>query len=473
MTAAFYRVFNCVFDRAIPLLLCFFITSPLAIQAQENHQSLLEKVKQQRSDERQRMAQREARFLQEKQNQAALLVEAKSEFERYQRENNPLKQETQANAKTIEELKARIAQRKNEMGDLESVVKQMSRDLSEAMLQSPVSMQLPDRAQQLQQMTSADAGLNLDGMESLWLALQQEMTLAGQFREFDTEVIASDGSKNRVTIQQLGSFTSYHKGEFLRYVPETQELLTLDSGSEQTLQNRLFFQSAQGFHTLYTDTSGGSLLGILEWTPDWRERLEQGGIIGKIILALGAVGLVIILWRLVALAWQRHKIQSQLKQLQTPDSNNALGRILSQVSEHTHTIDISQANHLDILQLQVDEAVLNEVGGVERGLNLLKLLAAIAPLLGLLGTVTGMIVTFQSISFFGTGDPKLMAGGISQALITTVLGLVVAIPLLFGHSFISSLAENIIRRLEEQAAGFVALTVEQKLKSGVASPAKE
>lgn len=430
---------------------------------QQTHETLLERVKRQRADERQRMVQRETRFLLEKQNQSALLNEAKTEFERFQRENNPLKQQTEVNAQTIEKLKAQIAQRKNEIGDLESVVKQMSRDLGEAMTQSPISMQVPQRTQRLALLTSSDAELNLDGMESLWLELQQEMTLAARFREFDAQIIALDGSKNTATIQQIGNFTSYHKGEFLRYVPETQELLTLETSSDAASQNKAFFSKNDGIHTLYIDSSGGSLLGILQWTPDWHERLEQGGIIGKIILSLGALGLLIILWRLMSLSWQNRKIQTQLKQLDTPKRDNPLGRILEQVSKHSHTIDITQANHLDILQLQVDEAVLGEVGGVERGLNLLKLLAATAPLLGLLGTVTGMIVTFQSISFFGTGDPKLMAGGISQALITTVLGLVVAIPLLFGHSFISSLADNIIRRLEEQAAGFVAFTVEEKL----------
>ena len=84
-----------------------------------------------------------------------------------------------------------------------------------------------------------------------------------------------------------------------------------------------------------------------------------------------------------------------------------------------------------------------------------------ATLLGLLGTVTGMIATFQSITLFGTGDPKLMAGGISQALITTVLGLIAAIPLLLLHNFVATRSKDLVQILEERSAGMVASRAEK------------
>lgn len=438
-----------------------FLVLPIA--AQENHQNLLDKVKQERHIERQRMAQRETRFLREKQNQSQLLADAKAEFESYQQQNNPLKQRTEQNAQIIKELKTQITQRKSEIGDFESVLNQMTRDFALVLELSPVTMQLPARSQQLAELTDNQKGLNLQSMEDLWLAVQEEMTLAAQFSQFDAPVIAEDGTIHTQTVHRFGGFSNYQNGRFLRYVPETQELLAINDTSEQAQVNQRFFMAEEQYQTLYVDPTNGSLLGILEWTPDLRERLDQGGIIGKIILALGAIGVIIIIWRALALGWQNQVIRGQLANLHTPKSNNPLGRILIKVKEHTSAMDLSQSHQLDMLQLQVDEAVLNEVGGVERGQNLLKLLAATAPLLGLLGTVTGMIVTFQSISFFGSGDPKLMAGGISQALVTTVLGLIVAIPLLFGHSFVSSLGENIIRRLEEQTAGLLAQLVEQEL----------
>ncbi|MCP4045074.1 MAG: MotA/TolQ/ExbB proton channel family protein, partial [Gammaproteobacteria bacterium] len=132
-----------------------------------------------------------------------------------------------------------------------------------------------------------------------------------------------------------------------------------------------------------------------------------------------------------------------------------LGRIMLAAADAPSETD-------DLLLLKIDEAILAEIPALERGTGLIKLLAATAPLLGLLGTVTGMIVTFQSISLFGTGDPKLMAGGISQALVTTVLGLVVAIPLLFGHNLVASLSRSLVQRLDEQSAGMLARTMEKQ-----------
>ena len=108
------------------------------------------------------------------------------------------------------------------------------------------------------------------------------------------------------------------------------------------------------------------------------------------------------------------------------------------------------------LELKLAEAVLSEPPKLEQGLTLLKIIAAVAPLMGLLGTVTGMIITFQAITIFGAGDPKAMAGGISSALVTTVLGLLVAIPTVLLHTVVNGRSQRIIHVLNEQATGIVA-----------------
>ncbi|MEC8351463.1 MAG: MotA/TolQ/ExbB proton channel family protein, partial [Pseudomonadota bacterium] len=97
-----------------------------------------------------------------------------------------------------------------------------------------------------------------------------------------------------------------------------------------------------------------------------------------------------------------------------------------------------------------------EMPKITRNLTLIKIISVVAPLLGLLGTVTGMINTFQAITLFGTGDPKLMAGGISQALVTTVLGLVVAIPTVFLYTLLNTRSKNMLLILQEQSAGIIA-----------------
>jgi biopolymer transport protein ExbB len=203
------------------------------------------------------------------------------------------------------------------------------------------------------------------------------------------------------------------------------------------------------------DPTRGSLLGMLAYTPSLRERIEQGGSIGLIILALGAFGLLLTLWRVCYLGLVYLRMQSQMRNVDKASTANPLGRVLS-------AVDGIPMDEEELLQLKLDEAVLAEIPALERGNGLIKLLAATSPLLGLLGTVTGMILTFQAISLFGTGDPKLMAGGISQALVTTVLGLVVAIPLLFGHSLINALSRSMIQRLDEQCAGVLARNADQQ-----------
>lgn len=136
------------------------------------------------------------------------------------------------------------------------------------------------------------------------------------------------------------------------------------------------------------------------------------------------------------------------------NENNPLGRVLA-VHESNRNADV------ETLELKIDEAILKEMPALERFLTLIKLIAAIAPLMGLLGTVTGMINTFQSMTLFGTGDPKLMAGGISQALVTTVLGITVALPTLFLHSIVNGMSQRVVHTIEEQSAGIIAVHAEQ------------
>ncbi|HIE53574.1 MAG TPA: MotA/TolQ/ExbB proton channel family protein, partial [Chromatiaceae bacterium] len=184
-----------------------------------------------------------------------------------------------------------------------------------------------------------------------------------------------------------------------------------------------------------------------------KERIEQGKEVGYLIIGLAIFGFLMAVYRFVALGVTSMKVRAQLKRADQPKKNNPLGRVLLAWKEN-------QEADLDTLERKIDEAVVKEVPRLQRGLSIIKILAVIAPLLGLLGTVTGMIQTFQSITLFGTGDPKLMAGGISQALITTVLGLMAAIPLTFLHALVASSSRSLVQVLEEQSAGIIARQAE-------------
>jgi biopolymer transport protein ExbB len=201
------------------------------------------------------------------------------------------------------------------------------------------------------------------------------------------------------------------------------------------------------------DPSRGAILSLLVQSPSLRERIHQGGWIGYLTIVLGVIALLIALQRFVYLFIIGQRIDRQRRQ-ETPSEDNPLGRILS--------VYVSDKEDVETLNLKLDEAILKEVPHIERGLPVLAILADIAPLLGLLGTVTGMIKTFQSITMFGTSDPKLMSAGISEALVTTVLGLVVAIPILLIHSGLSSKSNRLIQVLDEESAAIVAWLAEKK-----------
>jgi|TARA_B100002051_G_scaffold48194_1_gene42871 biopolymer transport protein ExbB len=208
------------------------------------------------------------------------------------------------------------------------------------------------------------------------------------------------------------------------------------------------FELEEGFTAMAVDPSKGQILGLLIQTPGIGERINQGGFVGYLIILIGLLGVAMSLWRMKYLKDEGDAINRQLKSSE-PSNDNSLGRILSIYKEN-------QGIDPETLELKVDEAILREVPQLEKYHSIIKVFAAVAPLMGLLGTVVGMIVTFQALTLFGTGDPKLMAGGISQALVTTMLGLIVAIPLVFLHSVLTSWSTSLIEILEEQSAGLIA-----------------
>jgi biopolymer transport protein ExbB len=214
---------------------------------------------------------------------------------------------------------------------------------------------------------------------------------------------------------------------------------------------------SDGFVRFGVDITRGQLLSLLIETPNLRERIEQGQAVGYVIIALGILGLLLSLERLITLGIAGRKVSAQLKSKE-PAPDNALGRVL-QVHQQNRNADT------ETLELKLGEAILQGDAALQRGMLFIKIISVVAPLLGLLGTVIGMIITFQAITLYGTGDPRIMAGGISTALMTTVLGLVVAIPMVLLHTFVNGRSRRIIQVLQEQSAGIVA---EQAEKSGAA-----
>tara|TARA_B100000214_G_scaffold206383_1_gene149661 strand:+ start:1228 stop:2649 length:1422 start_codon:yes stop_codon:yes gene_type:complete len=295
----------------------------------------------------------------------------------------------------------------------------------------------------------------IEDLSRVWSEMMDEMIASGEVSRFTTNVINVDGTQIECEVVRVGVYNAICEDKYLEYVPakgQYQFLARQPAGRYTNSADRLSNADASsGYVSFSVDPSGpsgGALLANLVQNPSLLERIQQGGIIGYIILAIGGITLLYAIFKYVMLWLTSRAVHAQLSST-TPNQSNPLGRVLSVGKTH-------MKDELDRLELKLAEAIMGERPAIERGISFVKIVSVVAPLAGLLGTVTGMIITFQQITLFGTGDPKIMAGGISQALVTTVLGLVVAIPTTLAHSFLQSSARSVVDVLEEQATGIVA-----------------
>ena len=354
----------------------------------------------------------------------------------------------------LADLNEAMNKRLGSLKELFGVLQQVSGDTKSKFQNSIISAQIPGRAEFLddlaQSMGASSKLASIEEIERVWFEMQREMTESGKVTLFTTDVIEAGGKKVSKEVLRVGPFALAADGKYLDYNGTTgsvAELVRQPAGrfgdSVTALQ-----QSSGGLIEFGLDPTGGSILKLLVQAPSLKERVEQGGIVGYIILAVGFVGLLIAIWRFIALFIEGAKVHRQLKSATFKD-NNSLGRVMKAKD------DYPQAD-TEALELHLTEAILGEVPKLGRSLSIIKVISVVAPLMGLLGTVSGMINTFQAITLFGTGDPKLMAGGISTALVTTVLGLVVAIPMTLLYAILNTRSKSIVYILQEQAAGVIA-----------------
>lgn len=439
-------------------IICFVLLLMGSGQAKAAHQSLadlLNHVKQERSVEAAEHKKRESQFVGARNDRSALLAKAKSDLAKEQARGEKLKQEYDANEVEVETKAEALKGNQGAVGELHGIVRQISGDVAGSFESSLVSAQFPKRGKFLRHLSDSKELPSIDDLEKLWHLMLEEMVESGKVVKFPTKTIKSDGEEQEQSVTRVGAFNALANGEFLRYLPETGRLLVPARQPATRYQRtaRTFEETTEGVSAVPLDPTRGAMLALLVQKPNRIERIRQGGIVGYIIIVLGLIGLIIAVSRYSKLSSLGKRIKHQLS-ANTPDGNNPLGRIMKVY------VDNPQFD-TETLGLKLDEAVLRELPAIQRGLSTLAILGAVAPLMGLLGTVTGIIETFQSITLFGTGDPRLMSGGISQALVTTVLGLVTAIPILLLHSFLSSKSNGLIQILDEQSASLVARLAEK------------
>lgn len=439
------------------------VVAPAALAAEPVSMSeLLDRVKQGRGKDAAENKKRIAAFKQDKAQQSSLLQKTVSARVAEEKRSKELETTFENNDKKIAESEKALEERLGGLKELFGVLQAAAGEASGQFESSLTHVQFPDRpafATELAQKLGTTSKLvSIDEIEKFWFELQREMVESGKVVKFQGKVITADGKEQDQTITRIGLFNAVSEGNYLTFNPETGSLSELARPPQTRYIATIdgVESATSGAVPFGLDVSRGQILSRLVRKANLQERVEQGGIIGYIILGLGAFAILIAAWRLIVLFFSSVAMGSQKRKLDKPSKGNALGRVL-QVYHKNPEAD------LETMELRLGEAVLKESPKFSRFLVFIKIIAVAAPLLGLLGTVTGMINTFQAITLFGTGDPQVMAGGISQALVTTVLGLVVAIPAVLLFSLTSGRAKRLSQVLEEQAVGMVAEHSEKRL----------
>lgn len=416
-----------------------------------SHQELLRSIRETRAAEQAAMREREQRFVSERDQRQQRLNEAEQALSEVQTRSDRLQTEFAELEAQIAESEKQLAERSGNLGELFGVVRQAAADTSGQWQDSLLNARFPQRLALLEELEQSRAIPTADELEQFWFVLQQDMTASADVARFVAPVASRDGNQQSLPVVSVGPFVALQGEDYLLYQPDDNRFLVAarQPGGGELAED--FVEPREELADLLVDPTRGNVLAQEQLTPSLLERVHQGGVVGYVILALGVLGLLLALARLVWLQRVAGRVDRQADDLNHLRNDNPLGRVLGVIG------DRPRLEELDTLELKLDEAILRETPRLERWQGLIKLLAAVAPLLGLLGTVTGMIATFQAITLFGTGDPKMMAGGISQALVTTVLGLVVAIPLLFLHSLVAARSKSLVQLLEQQSAGLIAL----------------
>jgi biopolymer transport protein ExbB len=443
-----------------------------AAQAQPQIQlnQLRQTVQRLRDQERQLAQEREARFraeLQRMERQAQEQVQRRNAAEQ---RSNALDRQWTANEQTISETTSLLTESQGNLGELFGVTRQVAGDAATMLQQSLVSTQYgapaegEERAEFLRRIAAARALPSIVELERLWYEMHREMTDGGKVVKFRTAVASlddestpEDESQNREErdVVRVGPFTASSNGEYLGYLPSQKSLTELRGSMLEELQElgrRL--QSATpdaGYQRALVDPASGALLSLYLERPNWVRRIEEGEVVGYVIIAVGALGMLLAVFQSIYLVITRLGVGAQLRNLDNPSANNPLGRVLLAFRGDGRRIE-----NAELAELRISEAVLREVPRLERFQSFLRLCVAAGPLLGLIGTVIGMIITFRAIVASGTSDPRLMADGIGQAMIATVLGLGIAIPLLFMNAGLAAISRSITQTLDEQSQALLA-----------------
>jgi len=438
------------------------IAADSGVQGAKSLDELLEQVRTADARDAKANAEREARFAASRDQQAAMLREANAEKESLENQAAALAKQFEQNDALIGELTQARDVKAGNLGELFGVMRQTAGDFATVARNSMLTAQFPDRVSQIDRLAQTKTMPPMEDLNRFWFEMQREMTEGGKISRIQAKVTAPDGSQADKTVLRVGPFVAVSEGQFLEYTTGANAFSTPPKQPPSNFGGIAedFEEEGSGYHAMVVDPTRGVLLSLFSQRPSMTDRIVEGEAVNWLILGIGLIGVLIAIYQFAYLTLANVKVNQQLLNLNSLSENNPLGRVLLAFKSSKAP---QTQEETEVVELRISEAVLKELPPLERGQSFLKLAVAAGPLLGLVGTVVGMIHTFQVITESGSGDPKLMAGGISMAMIATLLGLGIAIPLLFANSALQSRSKRITQILDEQSTGLLAELIEKRV----------
>ena len=414
------------------------------IERVEKIQDLIDRVEQNREELSSIDKARLDNFIKKVADRRFLLSKAKKQLADEEARNQRLEDLFEANEIKLSELETELNIKLGVLGELFGVARQMAGELQADSETAYNFSEYPKRTDALNEIGKIKVH-SLKNLEDLWFLHLNEINSSGEVKEISANIINSSGDIEETQLVRYGPFNIVENRSFVKTDIANNAFSVLQKQPDRSLRRnfRSHYRS-DGYSVAPIDPTRGFLLSLYLDKPSTFERIAQGKLIGFIIVIIGISGLIFA-------GYRYYSLYQYSKTISSNDDNDVFNKIQS-ISNNTRDIEA--------FERECDEVLLTVNGNLSFGVNWIKFLAAVAPLLGLLGTVIGMIETFQAITVFGTGDPKQMAGGISQALVTTMLGLIFAAPLLAMYTLLSEKVSGILQEIEE----FVAVNIVKKIK---------
>ena len=391
-----------------------------------------------------------------------------------------LRAEFAALQKKEAELKAELAAEQDEIDSIEGNVRAAAKEAVSQSRDNPISVEFQGRTQAMEDIATMRQFPGMSVIEKLAEFYFTEMAERGKIRQRTGTFTGPDGRETTGDIIRVGKFTTYYKMQdgkvgFLLPSATGEKLVAITGTVPLGIRNQIkdYFEGKSNVGPIDISSTGGAFAKLTEKVK-LRDKMEDGGTFMWVILIVAILALLVGIERLITLGTKgkaSKKVMDQIRELAEKgqfQEASAYCKTNSRVPT-CRMIDgvmdsAGEGGSLEVLENALQEAILKQMPYLERGMNFLALCGAVAPLLGLLGTVTGMIQTFQVITDVGTGDPGMMAGGISVALLTTQFGLVVAVPIMFIHHFFQRKVDKIVGDMQEKGTAF-AVTLLKRQRS--------